>query len=156
MAITWTAWDGRAVTGIGGFAPLPAELSTPNADTTTLRQLVEASLFSDARAADDEDLRGDTDRRGWWADFYSEGDVFGAEIWLRLGKLTTQNLRSCEEAARAALRWLVDDGIASVVSVAVERLDRSSAGVQIEITSPDGVTERWEYRGLWESIEWHS
>jgi phage gp46-like protein len=85
----------------------------------TLASAVMLSLLSDRTAQAHEVNAGD-DRRGWWADAYSDvdGDAFGSRLWL-LGR--NKQLPGVMQLARAyiaeALQWLVADGLADGLEV---------------------------------------
>lgn len=100
------------------------DLATDGAALATeegLRTAVLISLFTDARAADGDQLPdGGADRRGWWADTWPEveGDLTGSHLWLLAReKQVPAVLSRAERYARAALQWLIDDGIAAAVEV---------------------------------------
>lgn len=82
------------------------------------------SLFTDARALDDDDIPdGTNDRRGWWGDDLTfNGDIqFGSRRWLLTReKQQDEVLRKLEEYDSEALKWLVDKQIASRVEVIAE------------------------------------
>ena len=107
-----------------------------------LRTAVIISLFSDARAADDDPLpHHDADRRGWWGDAYAEipGDVTGSKLWLlSRAKQLPATLTSAETYARASLAWLIADGVASAVSVVASFPNRGWLGLAIDIARPNG------------------
>ncbi|HCY15624.1 MAG: hypothetical protein A2Z93_06120 [Curvibacter sp. GWA2_64_110] len=102
----------------------------------TLQTAVIISLFSDARATDDDKLpMNETDRRGWVgdefasADFDSRPDPWGSRLWTcYTGKAATEVLETARFAAFEALQWMVRDGVASRVEVSAlwtgERMDR--------------------------------
>ena len=74
------------------------------------------SLFSDAPAATDDALpRGDNDPRGWWAD----GDVkIGSRLWIHLQRPRNQaTLDQLRADCLEALQWMMDDGVATSVTV---------------------------------------
>ena len=77
-----------------------------------LETAVILSLFTDARARDDDTLpAGQTDRRGWWADAFPAvaGDRFGSRLWLlRRSKQLQESLIVAREYAEEALAWLVE------------------------------------------------
>jgi phage gp46-like protein len=87
-----------------------------------MRTAVLISLFTDRVAnADDVIPDGTGNRRGYWADAYSEtGDRLGSRLWLLGRELeTTATLIAAAEYADEALAWLMVDGVArSVVNVA--------------------------------------
>lgn len=108
-----------------------------------LHSAVLISLFTDRRAAVDDRLPAPSaDRRGWWGDVASAkaGDQLGSKLWLlSREKELTSVLRSAEDAARAALAWLKDDGIAGeIVAVATNPL-RGVLALNITISRPDGT-----------------
>ncbi|GLS03775.1 hypothetical protein GCM10007860_09200 [Chitiniphilus shinanonensis] len=79
------------------------------------------SLFTDRRAAPNDDVEGDP--RGWWGDAIAVGDEravpLGSRLWLLAReKQTASALRRAEAYGREALQWLIDDGHARSVSVA--------------------------------------
>lgn len=98
-----------------------------------MRTAILISLFTDARAADDETLpEAGGDRRGWWGDAYAreqrpdagtarDPDRIGSLLWLlSRSKITARTLVQAKQACEEALAWLVRDGIASAVRVVVE------------------------------------
>lgn len=94
----------------------------------TLQSAIIISLFSDARATDDDVLpAGVTDRRGWVGDefgatdFDARPDAWGSRLWLYYsGKVTGQVLEGARFAAQESLQWLIREGIASRVTVATQ------------------------------------
>lgn len=107
-----------------------------------LQTAVYISLFTDRRA-DDDDILPDsqsTDKRGWWGDLASpdvEGDQIGSRLWLlERSKTTADVLVRAKEYVEECLEWLIEDGIASDIDVAVERQnnpgeDRLAIGISI-------------------------
>lgn len=86
-----------------------------------VRTAVLVSLLTDRRAAAGELPAGETDRRGWWGDsLAADGDRIGSGLWL-LGREARRPdvVRRAEGYAREALAWLVEDGAAERVDVAV-------------------------------------
>lgn len=90
-----------------------------------LAQAVFLSIFTDARALDDDVIPdGTRQRRGWWGDQFilSEGGSIGSRRWLLdRSKQVDSVLRDLEEYDSEALQWLIDEGIASRVEVICER-----------------------------------
>jgi phage gp46-like protein len=87
-----------------------------------LRSAVAISLFSDALARPDDAIPDGTgDRRGWWGDLPRDGqapDPIGSLLWLLAReKRTEQTRRRAEDYARAALAWMLADGLAVAVDV---------------------------------------
>lgn len=74
------------------------------------------SLFSDARADNNDTLPGTfIFRRGWFGSIVL-GFTFGSKLWL-LGrsKLDETTFRLAEQYAKDALAWMIQDGIAESV-----------------------------------------
>jgi len=110
------------------------------ASESGLRTAVLLSLFTDRRAEADDAL-DDDDRRGWWADAYPsiDRDQFGSRLWLlRREKQMPQVLARAREYAEQALRWLIDDGIATRVTVTAEIVSTGMLGLGIAITLASG------------------
>jgi len=86
-----------------------------------LLNAVWVSLFSDARALDDDVIPdGSAQQRGWWGDQFllDDGQSLGSRRWLlSREKQLDSVLRDLEEYDSEALQWLVDEGIASRIEV---------------------------------------
>lgn len=114
---------------------------TDLATDSGLRSAVILSLFTDARAHDDDVIPdGSNDRRGCWMDsFLPEGESFGSRLWLlSREKELPKVLQRAEEYAEEALRWLIKEGAAKSVSVTATRAASSVLLLQVSITLPDG------------------
>lgn len=99
--------EGRTLGRISGGALEP----------TVIRDLVALSLFTWRRATDDDALPVGMDRQGWWAD-----PTLGSRLWLLTrAKLTVAAVASAARYCEEALAWLVTAGVASRVTVDVER-----------------------------------
>jgi phage gp46-like protein len=122
----------------------------------SLRTAVILSLMLDRRAnADDELPHGGTDRRGWWADAYSEPpeDLVGSRLWLLSREKDLPDVRRRAEAyAREALQWLLDDGIAESIEVEAETVQRGWLGLLVTIRRPGGGTVEQRYDYAWEAL----
>lgn len=103
------------------------------------------SLFSDARADANPSVPiAEQDLRGWWGE--EQGDAFGSSLWqLEREKITTTTIERARTAARAALEWLLTEGIASAVDVRASRL--STNGLLLEVGITRGTAPRWAH--LW-------
>jgi phage gp46-like protein len=112
------------------------------------------SLFSDARAADDDELPNPAgDRRGSWADTYSAipGDVTGSKLWLLArSKSTSDVLAKAQQYAQAALAWLVEDGIASSVSATASFPQKGWFSISVTINRP-AAPARGPYDFVWQN-----
>ncbi|MGI8839772.1 MAG: phage GP46 family protein [Caulobacteraceae bacterium] len=130
------------ITDDGDFA---ADIFMAGADLAGddgMRTAVVISLFTDARAGDDDVLpQPGGDRRGWWGDTYAEipGDVTGSKLWLLdREKQLPSVLSRAQEYAGAALAWLVDDGVASAVKVVASFPVRGWLGLSVTVERPSG------------------
>lgn len=115
-----------------------------------LAEAVLNSLFSDARATDDElAAAGFTDPHGWPLE--DPTDRWGSKLWLLArSKLAAGIGAQVRDYGNAALAWAVREGVAERVEVrAVDRpdLDRLDFEVLIE----RGSARRWS--SLWEGLE---
>lgn len=87
-----------------------------------LETAVLVSLFSDARATEDmiPTIDRDGDLRGYWGDVRgtAPGDSTGSLLWtIRRAKQLSRTLADAKGYAEAALRWMVEDQVASSVVV---------------------------------------
>lgn len=118
-----------------------------------LETAVILSLFTDARANDDDALPiGQSDRRGWWADAYpaADGDRFGSRLWLlRASKQLQQSLNLAKDYAEEALAWLVADGVANRVEVDTFIPRDEVMGMTVRIYRPDGTATPIRFETLW-------
>lgn len=118
-----------------------------------LRTAVIVSLFTDARARDDDPLPAEGDRRGWWGDAVPAvpRDRIGSRLWLlsREKRLQSVVARAHDYAAEA-LAWLVDDGIVASVQVEAEAIGDQTLGLRVEIVRPGGPgRQRFDF--VWEA-----
>lgn len=123
----------------------------------SLETAVLLSLFTDRRITEEElpDLM--TDKRGYWGDMVADvdGDKFGSKLWtLVRSKRTIETLRRGEDYCRQALQWMIDDGIASAVTVTASFDGAVSEGrwkIEIQIQKPTGGTSRYDV--LWNQLK---
>jgi phage gp46-like protein len=97
------------------------DLSLAGADLAaedTLASTVLTSLLCD-RLAQGYEITTGQDQRGWWADAFTETPhKTGSRLWLlEREKQLPATVRRCQQYCQEALQWLVDDGLASAVSV---------------------------------------
>lgn len=115
------------------------------------------SLFTDKLATPDfVPTDGTSDRRGWWADLYSDQPL-GSNLWqLERAKKTRDTLGLARRYAQDALQWLVADGVAASVVVDTRWLGPETGstmlGIAIAITKPDGSETRFVFGWAWESL----
>jgi phage gp46-like protein len=138
-------------------APTPEPSQPPDdpfAEATELRTAVVISLFSDRRAPDDAVLpAGDSDLRGWWGDQFAtvEGDRIGSHLWLLDRSTSADNVAlRAEEMAKAALAWLVEDHVASDVTVTVT-VTKAAIILAITIERPEKDPVAFRFAHAWEA-----
>ena len=123
-----------------------------------LARAVVNSLFSWARAEDDDE-RPTESKMGWWADSFSEeGDKFGSRLWLLMLSTLSQVLQGvvltdrAEEYAQEALRWMVEDRIAEEVTARAELDGVDRLNLLIEIIRPDQKTLTARFVDVWSKL----
>ncbi|MGE4323395.1 MAG: phage GP46 family protein [Sphingobium sp.] len=139
-----------------------ADIAIAGGDLATddgLRTAVVISLFTDARARDDDPLPdAGADRRGWWGDCANAdpNDRIGSRLWLLASAKVTQDTAiRARDYCREALAWMVTDGIAAAVDVDCTLLPvdagRRSGGlaIRIAITRPGGARQAIDF--LWDA-----
>lgn len=112
-----------------------------------LESAVLLSLFTDARA---------NDSRGWWANgvLDTDTDELGSTLWtLAREKQTTASLRHAEHAARVALAWLVNDGLARALTVVADYPRTGVLRLTITLMRPTGaltyrIDMAWRHHAL--------
>lgn len=117
-----------------------------------LKTAIIISLFTDARARDDDPLPAPGDRRGWWGDAQPTiaNDRIGSRLWLlnREKRLPSVVARA-SDYAREALAWLITDGVAATVDVEAEAIGEHTLAIGVAITRPDGPgRQRFDF--VWE------
>lgn len=114
------------------------------------------SLFTDARARDDDTLPlGQSSRRGWWADAYppEAGDRIGSRLWLlRASKQLQESLDTAREYAEEALAWLIEDGVAKSVEVETFVVRDEVMGMIVRIYRPAGTDVSIRFETLWSAM----
>lgn len=121
-----------------------------------LRTAVLVSLFTDARARDDDPLpqRGE-DRRGWWGDALAtiDGDAIGSRLWLLdREKITGQTVIRAREYAREALAWLITDRVVASIDIEVEAIRPETLAIAVTITRPTGP-DRQRFDFVWNATQ---
>lgn len=117
-----------------------------------LETAVLVSLFTDARVTEEELPIGEVNRRGFWGDAVeNEGSVpTGSKLWLaERAKVTDELLEQVRDSCLEALQWLIDDGIASDVTVETEYNDQKWLLISIEITRPSGQKVGYKFDYVW-------
>lgn len=113
--------------------------------TDSLSRAVVISLFTWQRASQSDEVDNDQ-RMGWWGDTFAEnkGDKIGSKLWLLLRqKITEETLNRAQEYAYESLKWLIDDGICSDITVNVERDEDDPNRINLDVqltTSTSNLT----------------
>lgn len=118
-----------------------------------LETAVLISLFSDARAEPDLIPASDRDGdyRGFWGDISGTlpDDSTGSLLWtIRRAKQLTSTLAAAQAYAKASLKWLIDDLIATRVDVVCTYPARGWIMIDVAIYRPESsnpVSFRYNY-----------
>ena len=118
-----------------------------------LARAVVNSLFSWARAEDDDE-RPTESKMGWWADSYSDDeDKFGSRLWLLMrSSLTSETLALAEEYALEALQWMIEDDIAAEVMAKAELDGVDRLNLLVEIIRPDKKMLTARFVDVWSKL----
>ena len=103
--------------------------------TDSLSRAVVISLFTWQRASQSDEVDNDQ-LMGWWGDTFAEnkGDKIGSKLWLLLRqKVTEETLNRAQEYAYESLKWLIDDGICSDITVNVERDEDDPNRINLDV-----------------------
>lgn len=111
------------------------------------------SLFTWRRANREDPHEGV--RWGWWGDGLDAmpNDRIGSRLWLLVReKLTQQTLNRARDYAQEALQWMLDDRVATRVTVTAERqgLDRLALKCVIERDQQSPLELRFD--NTWRSL----
>lgn len=125
-------------------------VSGPNGyvQESTLETSILLSIFSDARASAEEIPEGESGARGWWGDQIAEveGDEWGSKLWtLDRSVITNETLAKAEMFITESLQWMIQDAVASSISVALESSETNINEIcgTISITRPSGTSLRY-------------
>lgn len=113
------------------------------------------SLFTWGRASADQ-LRAygfrPEDNQGSWQDSFplAQGDREGSLLWLLArAKKNDETLLAAQTFARAALRWLLDDGVCRRIDTSAYWIEHTDIlALRVVLTRADGT--RWA--GVWAAI----
>jgi len=140
-------WDNART--LGDWALAEGDLETgQDLETACL-----VSLFTDALATPDfTPTDGTTDRRGWWADLYSDQPL-GSNLWqLERAKKTRATLGLARTYALDALQWLIDDGVAVAIIVNTSWQAANMIGIAVALTRPNGTETRFMFSWAWQGL----
>ena len=131
-----------------------------------LRSAIIISVFTDARAHDDDEIPdGTANRRGWWADRVAPAmldtsirdgrkpDRIGSRMWLLAReKQVPEVLARAKQYLAEALQWLVDERVATRVDIATWIERTGVLGWRADITRPDGSIGSYRFDFAWRSL----
>ena len=103
----------------------------------SLTRAVIISLFSWRRADEGDDIESDVSKQGWWGDSFST-DRIGSKLWEILRqKLNDETIAKAQEYSRAALQWMIEDGLVTEINVETERdsSDFNCLNLKVELIS---------------------
>jgi phage gp46-like protein len=150
-AIVWDAAEFR-----GDWNITSGDLAIGN----DLETAVLISLFTDRIASADyvPPVGSPTDRRGWWGDTYEAQfnySPIGSRLW-QLNRAVKTDARAVLNQARdmcnEALQWLLDDQIASAVTVNTAWIASQTLGIAVTITAPSGASQTLKYSWAWKGL----
>lgn len=134
------------------------DLKIENGDLTGdngLETAISISLFTDKRVGDEELPPLEKNKKGWWGDMFPDvdQDQIGSRLWLlNREKRTTEVLRRAEDYVTEALKWLIDDGVASSTSTVATYDQNKHLQLDVVITRPTGRSSRflvlWDEQAL--------
>jgi phage gp46-like protein len=123
-------------------------------DETALETAVLLSMFTEGRATLDE-LKPSGEqfelgeyRGGWWGDSYSVSP-WGSRLWtLNRAVLSATSVQRAKKYTEECLQWMLDDRVASAISVAAERVkERCHIRTDIHRPGPGSTFARvWEVK----------
>lgn len=141
ITTTWIVQSGTGDWSISGGALTSGD---------DLETAVLISLFTD-RAAEDADIPpdGGDDRRGWWGD--EDEDVpIGSRLWLLdRSRLTPAIANTARIYIEEALKWLVDDEVATSVKALTAISGASQLNSIVTITRRDGTVVPLKFNWAW-------
>lgn len=111
------------------------------------------SLFTDRRANPElipAELPKD-DLRGWWGDVAGlPGDQTGSLLWLlKREKQVPVTLSRAKQYCQDALKWMIDDKVATRIDVAASYVATGWMQIEIDIYRPSGDAVRYRYNYEW-------
>jgi phage gp46-like protein len=141
ITTTWIVQSGTGDWSISGGALTSGD---------DLETAVLISLFTD-RVAESTDIPpdGGDDRRGWWGD--EDEDVpIGSRLWLLdRSRLTPAVANTARIYIEEALKWLVDDEVATSVKALTAISGASQLNSIVTITRSDGTVVPLKFNWAW-------
>lgn len=122
--------------------------------TDPLVRAVVISLFTWRRAQPDDPHEGV--RWGWWGDGLDDlpNDRIGSRLWLLVReKLTRETVNRARQYAQEALQWLIDDRVATSVTVTAERAGLDGLHLQCVIGRDEGAPLTLRFDNAWRTLD---
>lgn len=96
------------------------------------------SLFTEARAREQDELPlGTTFRSGYWGSMLERREI-GSRLWLlRRSTISETMLRHVEQYCKDALQWMIDDGLASSVVAVASKAGGGRVNFMVTINRPE-------------------
>ena len=145
-----TVWDVQNLQG--DWVVSGASLQSGN-DLTTA---VLISLFTDRVAQPGDEIPdGTSDPRGWWGDNQPDGNnrPIGSRLWLlSRAKQTQETLSRARTYAQEALQWMIQDGVAELVTVDATWQGRGFLAMVVTIQRSNGTNVALNFKWAWEQI----
>lgn len=142
------------------FDCLPPVNQDVRQSSTPVSQLVVCSLLTDARAEAADLPPGYPSALqggyvgGYWAQSYhptgAAGIQLGALLWtLRHKGVTAATLKRAEAYALTATRWIVQTGIASLITATAQRVGTTGIGIVVDTYKDDTLIASVRFAKLW-------
>lgn len=134
------------------------DVAVQNADLVTGNDLATAiyiSLFTWARAKNDDDIPSDTLKFGWWGDKIAEDNNHntGSRLWLLLRKkMTQETINEAVSYIEEALEWMVKDGVVSKINIAPEIKGNDELDILITLYRNTELLIDMRFNNLWKII----
>lgn len=120
-----------------------------------LKSEVLRALFSDARAASSDILpAGQTNRRGWWGNMFSDDpeDNYGSKLWLLSREKQTEQTRvRANQIIVDALDYLKRKGLTDRIDVVTEWIGQGRLGIAVVIWRPKADVAEYRYNFTWDA-----
>ena len=116
---------------------------------------IPTSYFTDSRAPAVQ-VQEAENRRGWVGNILSvdlERELGGLLWILDQARITEDTLNFAKSFAQDSLQWLIDDGIARIIQISVEREGVENIRIFTNITTIDNTVLR--YVTLWRSTDFN-
>lgn len=115
----------------------------PDNAYTKLHTAICISLFTDARAQED-DLPDGEENRGYWGDIaLPAGESLGSKLWLlQRRKITGEVVLKARDYAADAVAWMVDSGAVQAVNVESQRYNQDTIAFAVTYRLP--AEQNWQ------------